>query len=159
MLYTKQISIADAAPSCLNRISSSPEWDGLEGRGERGDPVHTFHGYQVDSVATRRQELSGQSGHEGRIQGYFRWLFERCELLRYPLIVPPDADRWCRSCACGASPNLFFQNHDKLVSLFKQHFSTQLESKEVSFRGWNWGSTDFQGSVWAHQPLGSSHTD
>ncbi|KAF9642648.1 SSrecog-domain-containing protein [Thelephora ganbajun] len=36
-------------------------------------------------------------------------------------------------------------NHDKLVSLFKQHFSVQLESKEVSFRGWNWGSTDFQG--------------
>jgi len=51
-----------------------------------------------------------------------------------------------------------FQNHDKLVSLFKQHFTTQLESKEVSFRGWNWGSTDFQGSVGVHQPFGSSHT-
>jgi len=36
-------------------------------------------------------------------------------------------------------------NHDKLVGLFKQHFSVQLEAKEVSFRGWNWGSTDFQG--------------
>ena len=50
-----------------------------------------------------------------------------------------------------------FQNHDKLVSLFKQHFSVQLESKEVSFRGWNWGSTDFQGSVWVHQLFGSSN--
>ena len=39
------------------------------------------------------------------------------------------------------------QDHDKLVALFKQHFSVQLESKDVSFRGWNWGSTDFQGFV------------
>ena len=42
-------------------------------------------------------------------------------------------------------PTHLSQDHDKLVPLFKQHFAVQLESKDVSFRGWNWGSTDFQG--------------
>lgn len=39
------------------------------------------------------------------------------------------------------------QDHDKLAALFKQHFSIALETKEISFRGWNWGSTDFQGAL------------
>ena len=55
--------------SLLNRISNSPERDGLEGRGERGNQVDTIHGYQVGSMATRRQELPDQSGYEGRDQG------------------------------------------------------------------------------------------
>ncbi|KAH9948881.1 SSrecog-domain-containing protein, partial [Amylocystis lapponica] len=37
------------------------------------------------------------------------------------------------------------EDHDKLVSLMKQHFSVTLETKEISFKGWNWGVTDFQG--------------
>jgi structure-specific recognition protein 1 len=37
------------------------------------------------------------------------------------------------------------QDHDKISALFKQHFGITLESKEVSFKGWNWGQTDFQG--------------
>jgi structure-specific recognition protein 1 len=37
------------------------------------------------------------------------------------------------------------QDHDKILALFKQHFGITLESKEVSFKGWNWGQTDFQG--------------
>lgn len=37
-------------------------------------------------------------------------------------------------------------DHDKLASLLKQHFSIVLETKEVSVKGWNWGMTDFQGA-------------
>lgn len=36
------------------------------------------------------------------------------------------------------------EDHDKLAHAFKQHFSITLETKEVSFKGWNWGMTDFQ---------------
>ncbi|KAF7795395.1 hypothetical protein EIP86_006553 [Pleurotus ostreatoroseus] len=37
------------------------------------------------------------------------------------------------------------EDHDKLASLLKQHFSIVLETREVSVKGWNWGVTDFQG--------------
>ncbi|KAL4250538.1 FACT complex subunit POB3 [Abortiporus biennis] len=37
------------------------------------------------------------------------------------------------------------EDHDKMAQLLKQHFSITLETKEVSFKGWNWGVTDFQG--------------
>ncbi|CCL98842.1 uncharacterized protein FIBRA_00848 [Fibroporia radiculosa] len=37
------------------------------------------------------------------------------------------------------------EDHDKLAQLLKQHFSVTLETKETSFKGWNWGVTDFQG--------------
>lgn len=37
------------------------------------------------------------------------------------------------------------QDHDKLAGLFKQHFNITLEVKDISFKGWNWGVTDFQG--------------
>ncbi|KAI0087029.1 structure-specific recognition protein-domain-containing protein [Irpex rosettiformis] len=37
------------------------------------------------------------------------------------------------------------EDHDRLSQLLKQHFSIALESKEVSVKGWNWGTTDFQG--------------
>ncbi|KAI0712476.1 SSrecog-domain-containing protein [Earliella scabrosa] len=37
------------------------------------------------------------------------------------------------------------EDHDRLAHLLKQHFSVVLETKEVSFKGWNWGVTDFQG--------------
>ncbi|RDB17790.1 FACT complex subunit POB3 [Hypsizygus marmoreus] len=38
------------------------------------------------------------------------------------------------------------EDHDKLASLMKNHFGKTLETKEISFKGWNWGATDFQGS-------------
>jgi hypothetical protein len=50
------------------------------------------------------------------------------------------------SCSHRTNPTLD-QDHDKLAALFKQHFSIALETKEISFRGWNWGSTDFQGAL------------
>ncbi|KAF8628646.1 hypothetical protein AX15_003778 [Amanita polypyramis BW_CC] len=37
------------------------------------------------------------------------------------------------------------EDHEKLLTLLKNHFGVTLESREVSFRGWNWGVTDFQG--------------
>ncbi|KAI0283941.1 structure-specific recognition protein-domain-containing protein [Russula aff. rugulosa BPL654] len=36
-------------------------------------------------------------------------------------------------------------DHDKLATLLKQHFSVTLETEDISFRGWNWGVTDFRG--------------
>ncbi|KAH9065450.1 SSrecog-domain-containing protein [Lactarius vividus] len=36
-------------------------------------------------------------------------------------------------------------DHDKLASLLKQHFAITLETDDISFRGWNWGVTDFRG--------------
>ncbi|KAI0300315.1 structure-specific recognition protein-domain-containing protein [Russula brevipes] len=36
-------------------------------------------------------------------------------------------------------------DHDRLASLVKQHFSATLETEDISFRGWNWGITDFRG--------------
>ncbi|EJC97814.1 SSrecog-domain-containing protein [Fomitiporia mediterranea MF3/22] len=36
-------------------------------------------------------------------------------------------------------------DHDKLTGLMKQHYGIILENKEISFKGWNWGATDFQG--------------
>jgi structure-specific recognition protein 1 len=38
------------------------------------------------------------------------------------------------------------QDHDKLASLLKQHFAITLETEDISFRGWNWGVTDFRGT-------------
>ncbi|KAF9807348.1 hypothetical protein IEO21_08260 [Rhodonia placenta] len=37
------------------------------------------------------------------------------------------------------------EDHEKMAQLLKQHFSVTLETKEMSFKGWNWGVTDFQG--------------
>ncbi|KAG6850334.1 hypothetical protein H0H93_014607 [Arthromyces matolae] len=37
------------------------------------------------------------------------------------------------------------EDHEKISSLLKNHFGKTLESKETSFKGWNWGTTDFQG--------------
>ncbi|EGN98471.1 hypothetical protein SERLA73DRAFT_109982 [Serpula lacrymans var. lacrymans S7.3] len=37
------------------------------------------------------------------------------------------------------------EDHDKLAGLMKQHFGVTLEVRDVSFKGWNWGVTDFQG--------------
>ena len=34
-----------------------------------------------------------------------------------------------------------------MTTLMKQHYGIILESKETSFKGWNWGSTDFQGEA------------
>jgi len=53
------------------------------------------------------------------------------------------------------------QDHDKLSSLLKQHFSVTVEVEDVSFRGWNWGATDFRGahpSSWYLCFSGSSAT-
>lgn len=36
-------------------------------------------------------------------------------------------------------------DHDKLAGLLKQHFAATLETEDISFRGWNWGVTDFRG--------------
>ncbi|KAF5382624.1 hypothetical protein D9615_003018 [Tricholomella constricta] len=38
------------------------------------------------------------------------------------------------------------EDQDKISSLLKTHFGKSLETKEVSFKGWNWGTTDFQGN-------------
>ncbi|KAL0576943.1 FACT complex subunit [Marasmius crinis-equi] len=38
------------------------------------------------------------------------------------------------------------EDHDKLASLLKNHFSVTLETREISLKGWNWGVTDFQGT-------------
>lgn len=46
----------------------------------------------------------------------------------------------------------YHQDHDKVAQLLKQHFSITLETKEVSFKGWNWGVTDFQGESVHHKP-------
>ncbi|KAF8511603.1 structure-specific recognition protein-domain-containing protein [Gautieria morchelliformis] len=37
------------------------------------------------------------------------------------------------------------EEHDKILALMKQHFSVTVETKEITFKGWNWGATDFQG--------------
>ncbi|KAG5634401.1 hypothetical protein H0H81_002112 [Sphagnurus paluster] len=38
------------------------------------------------------------------------------------------------------------EDHDKIAGLLKSLFGTVLETKEVSYKGWNWGTTDFQGN-------------
>jgi len=42
---------------------------------------------------------------------------------------------------------VLLEDHDKLSGIMKQHFNIILETKDVTFKGWNWGVTDFQG--WA----------
>ncbi|TFY78959.1 hypothetical protein EWM64_g5046 [Hericium alpestre] len=37
------------------------------------------------------------------------------------------------------------EDQDKLASLLKQHFGIVLEPQDISFKGWNWGVTDFRG--------------
>ncbi|EJD50613.1 FACT complex subunit POB3 [Auricularia subglabra TFB-10046 SS5] len=37
------------------------------------------------------------------------------------------------------------EDHDKLVGIFKTYYDVVLESKDISYKGWNWGATDFQG--------------
>ncbi|KAF9529871.1 structure-specific recognition protein-domain-containing protein [Crepidotus variabilis] len=36
-------------------------------------------------------------------------------------------------------------DHDKLAKVLKEHFGITLETRENTFKGWNWGVTDFQG--------------
>ncbi|KAG6891514.1 hypothetical protein C0992_005048 [Termitomyces sp. T32_za158] len=38
------------------------------------------------------------------------------------------------------------EDHEKIASLLKNHFGKTLETKEISLKGWNWGTTDFQGN-------------
>jgi structure-specific recognition protein 1 len=38
---------------------------------------------------------------------------------------------------------------DKISQIFTQSYEVTLETKDVIFKGWNWGATDFQGaSTW-----------
>ena len=37
------------------------------------------------------------------------------------------------------------QEHDKIAQLLKNYFGITLETRDVSFKGWNWGVADFQG--------------
>ncbi|KAH7103322.1 FACT complex subunit POB3 [Auriculariales sp. MPI-PUGE-AT-0066] len=37
------------------------------------------------------------------------------------------------------------EDHDKLASIFKQYYDIAVDTKDISFKGWNWGATDFQG--------------
>ncbi|EPQ51062.1 SSrecog-domain-containing protein [Gloeophyllum trabeum ATCC 11539] len=37
------------------------------------------------------------------------------------------------------------EDHDKVAGLMKQHFGITLETKDVTFKGWNWGVADVQG--------------
>ena len=47
---------------------------------------------------------------------------------------------------CDFTLTLCVQDHDKLASLLKQHFAITVETEDISFRGWNWGVTDFRGT-------------
>jgi hypothetical protein len=47
------------------------------------------------------------------------------------------------------------QEHDKIAQLLKNYFGITLETREVSFKGWNWGVADFQGA-WSYEALGSA---
>ncbi|KAG8780726.1 FACT complex subunit, partial [Ceratobasidium sp. 428] len=38
------------------------------------------------------------------------------------------------------------EDHDKVSQLVTQHYKVQLETKEISVKGWNWGTTDIQGT-------------
>jgi len=38
-------------------------------------------------------------------------------------------------------------DHDKLAKFFTTNFEQELKSKELSLKGWNWGTAKFQGSV------------
>ncbi|KZT28330.1 SSrecog-domain-containing protein [Neolentinus lepideus HHB14362 ss-1] len=37
------------------------------------------------------------------------------------------------------------EDHDKVAGLMKQHFGITLETKDITFKGWNWGVADVQG--------------
>ncbi|KAG8774406.1 FACT complex subunit, partial [Serendipita sp. 397] len=50
-------------------------------------------------------------------------------------------DTWKRE----SFENFRREDQDALVPLIRQHFDVNFEAKELSWRGWNWGSTDFQG--------------
>ncbi|KAB5595908.1 Structure-specific recognition protein 1 [Ceratobasidium theobromae] len=47
------------------------------------------------------------------------------------------------------------EDHDKVSQLVTQHYKIQLETKEISVKGWNWGSTDVQGKTAFELPLRS----
>src|ERR1700761_2147774 len=42
------------------------------------------------------------------------------------------------------------EDYDKISNLLKQHYDITLETKDVIFKGWNWGATDFQGKCQCH---------
>ena len=59
----------------------------------------------------------------------FRERYVACRVSRIPMLT------------------VLLEDHDKLSGIMKQHFNIILETKDVTFKGWNWGVTDFQG--WA----------
>lgn len=82
---------------------------------------------------TRCAKLPTESGTEGSVEGDLRWFCAGGEL--------------ALSLSSGGVrvQTKDLQDHDRLSHLLKQHFSITLETKEASFKGWNWGVTDFQG--------------
>ncbi|KAG8951153.1 FACT complex subunit, partial [Tulasnella sp. 419] len=38
------------------------------------------------------------------------------------------------------------EDHDKVANIARQYFDINLETKEASVKGWNWGTTDIQGN-------------
>ena len=50
-----------------------------------------------------------------------------------------------RDASSSKADNVLLQDHDKIAQLVKQHWNIALETKEISFKGWNWGAFDVQG--------------
>lgn len=45
-------------------------------------------------------------------------------------------------------------DHEKIAKLLKQYYDIELESRDTTFKGWNWGATDFRG-----EPLSALRND
>ena len=40
------------------------------------------------------------------------------------------------------------QDFDKLAGFMKKSYSKTLQKKDLSLKGWNWGTAEFQGKYW-----------
>jgi len=108
--------------------TSGMAWKGQDSEGVIAMPSADIKWAQWIRVARNFQLRVGMRDHRReKFDGFMREVFE--------LISSFFSD-----------PDYFPQDHDRLARLLKDHFGVTLETREVSFKGWNWGVTDFQGA-------------
>ena len=41
---------------------------------------------------------------------------------------------------------VFLQEFERIFAFIKEHYGFEIEQQELSGKGWNWGTSDFQGN-------------
>lgn len=126
-------------PPELRVASSGMAWKGAESEGVTALAANNIKWAQWLRVARGFQLRIGLKDYtKEKFDGFVRE------------VGPSSMDGWMECSNLISSHLIPFQDFDRLSKLMKDHFSLTLEPREISFKGWNWGVTDFQGAPHPH---------